>query len=879
MKHVFRSLTAILFFGIGGFATVNAQVTTRPSNIPKGYTQTITLTYDPYSALGDSGMVGAAACYSHIGLLTANSSDDSDWKYVKPGDFGTTDQVKWSKFGKKWQLTISPDIYDYFECPMTEEIIAIVMVFHDGTGDDAKVGRMADGSNIKISLSDPGLQASIVSPSDNALFFGGEEAVIRGVSTHAGTLTLSINGEEVASATASAAITYSSTFATGDYQIIFTANDGNAVIADTMSIHYSPATQLRPRPAGVELGITYDPDDDTKVTLCTFAAANKVANDNSELVPARAVYVVGDFNNWTVSADYQMFRDSCHFWFTLDNLTPRKEYAYQYVVVRSDGVTRWVSDGFADKQLHPDDQYEPQNVDPVHYIKYPSKADGGYCSVFQTGQTPYHWSDATLNFVRPDKNDLIIYELWVYDFTPSRSFAGVMQRLDYLQKLGVNAIEFMPVCEFDGNYNWGYGPNHYFAVDKAYGSKDMFKALVDSIHGRGMAVIMDMVFNHATGNNPQNKLYPYGNDLKFNPWFNVNPPHSDTYFEDWNHDFPEVENMFTRCLNYWLDEYKVDGFRMDLSHGFCGTSYDAYEHISHYYDYAIAPHNAYFILEHWGKDGQKPYIDKGMLCWTGAGLANAYCQLAMGYFTSDNISDANRDGYVSYAESHDEERNFYKAKAYGAGGITSNEAVRLKRVPLVVGFLTLLNGPHMLWMNEELGYDYSINSAKGASDISDKHRTDIKMQPAELGWFSNANRMAAYEACAKIINLRTKIAPQYFSGKPVSASLTGGKALRSIVWGEEGNRLAVAGNFNTTGNAVYNLPADGVWYDYLNETTFTGKTVTLGIGEIKILMQQPATALDAAMTTPNLPTKVLLNGQVYINNNGTLYDLFGRRYE
>ena len=877
MKNLIRSLAAPLLLGVSTIATLSAQVTSRPSSIPKGYNQTVTLTYDPYSALGDSGMIGATACYSHIGLLTAKSTDDSDWKYVREGAFGSTDQVKWSKYGKKWQLSISPTIYDYFGCPLTEEIRAIVMVFHDGGGDTAKIGRMHDGANLKVALTDPGLQASIISPAADALFFGGEEAAITCFSTHAGALTLTVNGELIASETESAAIIYNNTFAEGDYEFIFTANDGENIQADTLSIHYSPATQVRERPSGVELGITYNPEDATKVTLCTFAAANKVANDNSVLVPARAVYLVGDFNNWTISSDYQMYRDSCHFWLELDNLQPRKEYAYQYVVVRPDGVIKRLSDGFADKHLHPADQYEPFTVDPTHYIAYPSKADG-YCSVFQTGQTPYRWSEATINFVRPDKNDLIIYELWVYDFTPQRSFKGVMNRLDYLQKLGVNAIEFMPVCEFDGNYNWGYSPNHYFAVDKAYGSKDMFKELIDSIHGRGMAVIMDMVFNHATGLNPQNKLYPYGNDLKYNPWFNVNPPHGDNYYEDWNHDFPEVEKMFTRCLNYWLDEYKVDGFRMDLSHGFCGSTYDAYDHITHYYTNAIVPHDAYFILEHWGKDGQTPYINQGMLCWTGAGLANAYCQLAMGYVTNDNISDANRNGYVSYAESHDEERTFYKAKAYGAGGIKTNEEARLKRVPLVVGFLTLLNGPHMLWMNEELGYDYSINSAKGASDISDQHRTDTKMQPAELGWFSNANRMAAYEACSKIINLRTKIAPQYFEGSPVSASLSGGKYVRSIVWGETGNLLVVAGNFNTTSNASYTLPADGVWYDYLNETTFTGKTLSLGIGEIKIFIQQPATALDAAILNPDKTTKILLDGQVYINKNGLLYDLFGRKY-
>ena len=104
-------------------------------------------------------------------------------------------------------------------------------------------------------------------------------------------------------------------------------------------------------------------------------------------------------------------------------------------------------------------------------------------------------------------------------------------------------IELMPVTEFDGNNNWGYSPCLYFALDKAYATPTQFKQFVDACHQRGMAVILDMVFNHATGNNPMNKLYPKTSedvtlsDLRFNPWFNVTAPHPDNVYEDWNHDF------------------------------------------------------------------------------------------------------------------------------------------------------------------------------------------------------------------------------------------------------------------------------------------------------------------------------------------------------
>jgi 1,4-alpha-glucan branching enzyme len=154
----------------------------------------------------------------------------------------------------------------------------------------------------------------------------------------------------------------------------------------------------------------------------------------------------------------------------------------------------------------------------------------GYVSVLQSGKTPFAWSDATTSFQRPDKNNLVIYELWVYDHTPDRNLPGLLKRLDYIHNLGVNCVELMPVTEFDGNNSWGYSPNHYFALDKAYGTPDMLKRFIDECHKRGMAVVLDMVFNHATGNNPMNKLYPYGNDLKYNPCFNVTAPHPDNVY-------------------------------------------------------------------------------------------------------------------------------------------------------------------------------------------------------------------------------------------------------------------------------------------------------------------------------------------------------------
>ena len=209
------------------------------------------------------------------------------------------------------------------------------------------------------------------------------------------------------------------------------------------------------RPAGISNGIYYG-QDGTSVTLCTYAA--------SKTQPAKRVFLLGDMTDWKLDAAHQLKRDGNYFWITLTGLTPGQEYRFQYAVERADGVKKQICDLYSEKVIHPDDAWEPRKADPT-LIEYPRRgADGGYVTVIQPGKPAFQWSDATLHFQRPDKNNLVIYELWVYDYTAARTIEGVRQRLDYLQQLGVNAIELMPICEFEGNKSWGYNPVLYFAL-------------------------------------------------------------------------------------------------------------------------------------------------------------------------------------------------------------------------------------------------------------------------------------------------------------------------------------------------------------------------------------------------------------------------------
>lgn len=169
----------------------------------------------------------------------------------------------------------------------------------------------------------------------------------------------------------------------------------------------------------------------------------------------------------------------------------------------------------------------------------------------------YNWKAASWKGIEPDS--LIIYELHVGTFSEAGTFEGVEQKLDYLLELGINAIELMPIAQFPGNRNWGYDGVDPFAVQNSYGGPEAFKRLVDSCHQKGIAVILDVVYNH---------LGPEGNYLgQWGPYF------TDKYSTPWGQalNFDDaycdgVRNYFLQNALMWLGEYKVDGLRLDAVH-------------------------------------------------------------------------------------------------------------------------------------------------------------------------------------------------------------------------------------------------------------------------------------------------------------------------
>lgn len=857
MKKLF-SLVALLC----AWCYVVAQVTTIPAILQKGYTGEVTIIFNPNE--GNKGMQGATQCYAHTGY--------NNWQGAPEWRSGLAKHKMTKNADGNWELKLTPNMYEYYGATTSTNITRLCFVFNDGPN-GSKEGKDASNQDIFVNLAEAGLAISLTADKQS-MASQGDEITLTGSATEEATLILKHNGTEVKTETGTS-ITYTTTLTEiGDNSFEMIASQGEVSKSAKVKIYVAKKPEEAVRPYE-NLGIYYDENDPTKVTLIMYAA-NKAGE------PAKHVFLIGDMTNWTRSNSYQLKRDGNYFWITLDNLTPQKEYAFQYEVVRSDGVVKRICDLYSTKVLSPDDRYEPKQHDPS-LMNYPTgKADGSFVTVIQTDKPKYEWSDATLNFKRPNKNNLVIYEMWVYDFTHDRGFDGVLNRLDYLEQLGVNAIEFMPLSEFDGNYNWGYSPCLYFAMDKAYGTSTKLKELIDECHKRGIAVIVDMVFNHATGNNPMNKLYPYGPDLALNPWFNVNPPHGDNFYEDWNHDFAPAHQMFIDAMKYWIEEYKVDGYRLDLSHGLCGPTDDAVKNLKDYYAKGVKPYGAYMILEHWGSHASSDWntlINEGMMCWSNTN--DKYMEAAMGYYTKGDFTQANLDGRVSYCESHDEERMQYKAKKYGSGDVKKTE-VRIKRIPACVAMNVLLNGSHMLWMFEEIGYDFSINSDIDHPNADDdKYRTSKKPRPE--GYMQNEARMKQYAKVAQAIQLRTKIMPEVFEGNPTSANIATA-AVKSVQWGSD---VFVVANFHPSDSKEVSLPS-GTWYDYYAQGAKAGAKVTLAAGELKIYTGKKVDLPQIDVTKVNIEQvlqdaaeissyKFYRDGNIYIHRDGQIFDMMGRR--
>ncbi|MCO4294388.1 alpha-amylase family glycosyl hydrolase [Solitalea sp. MAHUQ-68] len=770
---------------------------------------------------GNAGLKSFASdVYIWTGVITDKSTGPSDWKYVKSSDFSKPDaNAKLTRVATdKYQLKFTPR--SFFNVPAGEKILKVAMLFKNGDG--SKSGRNADGSDIYLPISASGtLNIRFTSPEFNPFYEPspvasianmGESVKVTSVASAKGKITIYLNGTEVKSAENIASLTADvSLTKSGENEIKAVISSSGKTAEKKFNITVKGAVEVAALPAGAKPdGVTYLNNGTSAVF--TLFAPNK-----------QNVFVIGDLTDWKLDVKGFMKKtpDGKRWWIQIDGITPGEKYGYQFVV---DGNLK-VADPYCELILDPNnDQYIPASVFPG-LKAYPTGKTTGIVSVAQSNEPTYSWKYA--NFTRPVKSKLVIYELHLRDFLQTHSYSTLRDTLSYLSTLGVNAIELMPVNEFEGNNSWGYNPSFYFSPDKYYGTKNMLKEVIDECHKRGIAVIIDMVLNHSFGQSPMVQLYwngTTGKPASNSPWFNADATHPYNVGYDFNHESPDTKYFSKNVMKFWMEEYHLDGFRFDLSKGFtqknnpndvgAWSAYDA-TRIAIWKDYnnymkSIDP-NFYVILEHLGADQEeKELAAEGMLLWNN--LNNNFAQATMGWMTDSQFSRTlyTNHGFaspnlVTYMESHDEERQLFKNKSYGnvSGSYNTKDlATALNRQQMATAFLFTVPGPNMIWQFGELGYDISIDQ---------NGRTGEK--PIHWEYAQDANRKKLHDVYSRMVKLKTKT--NWLDNASVTTNSLGNTGIRYMVIESAAGKTVVVGNFDVTAQAInINFPTSGAWYEY-----------------------------------------------------------------
>lgn len=800
--------------------------------------------------LGNGGLAGHDGdVYAHTGVITSESTSTSDWKYVKTEWGENTDDTKLERLEDNlYELSID-HIRDYYGVPDGESIEKLAMVFRSGepvNGEQYLEGKATGNQDIFADVYVDGLHVKITYPtSQDPLVNPDQPLPVCASSLNASTMELYIDDELLVTENSSQ-LTYGlnpSEYAEGSHWLRVVADDGAVTKQDSVLIFIRGQVNEEPLPDGVKAGINYIDDNTVTLVLHDLAGYKDFA------------FAIGDFNNWNVSEDSYMnvTPDDEYFWLTIDGLTAGEEYAFQYYI---DGELK-IADPYTEKILDPyNDQYISEETYP-DLKPYPFNKTIGNVSVFQTAQEPFNWEveDFTPAAVNESQSDLIVYEMLIRDFVEDRRIVSVIDTLDYLANLGVNAIELMPFNEFEGNDSWGYNPSFYFAPDKAYGTKEDYKRFIDECHKRGIAVIMDIVLNHSFSQSPFAQMY--WNDQDFqpsaqNPYYNEECPHPPSCWgSDFDHTSPYTQALVDSVTSFWLTEYKIDGFRFDYTRGFSNNNngYDQQriDLLKHYADeiWSVNDH-AYVILEHWADNSEELSLaNYGMMIW--ANHNEQFNQNTLGYHENHDYSWAyyTERGYtypnlIPYMESHDEERQMYRNLTYGNSEgdyDVTNLETGLERNEAITTMYYAVPGPKMIWQFGELGYDYSINHCPDGT-ISEDCRTAAK--PVKWDYWNVYERQKLYQVYAGMAKLKTE--QEAFQSGDFGKDLSG---LVKRAWVSHSSMNVVVGaNFDVNGHTVTpSFQNSGTWYNYFTGESFEvsdagGHTVDLSAGEYYVYTSQ-----------------------------------------
>ncbi|MES2411185.1 MAG: alpha-amylase family glycosyl hydrolase [Bacteroidota bacterium] len=862
----------VLFFLL--FSSISfSQITTTPS--PAIASGVVTLTFDK---TGTPLASYTGIIYAHIGLTV----DGVTWTAVK-GTWGnnTTQPALTFVSGTTYTLTMSPDLYTYFGVSAGSSVTQICVVLRNAAGS----AQTAD-----TFLNVGAFQSTLVTPAANTttIITSGQNLAISANNTNGSAdYNLFANGISI-NTSSGTSYSYSDNGITTNKNYDLQITQGITVFHKRFNVIVVPAAVNEALGSGLEDGINYNSSDTSRATLVLTAPGKDF------------VYVAGSFNNWIPDSNYAMKKDPStgKFWLELTGLVPGVNNTYQYWVVDQTPTTNSqafvkVADPFSTLVLSP---YDDSSIPAGNYPNMPVYPAGQTfeVTVLQTGQTAYPWSNATTNFVKPSKDNLIVYEVLIRDFDAIRTFQSLIDRIDYFKNLKIGAIQLMPIMEYEGNESWGYNTAFHMALDKFYGSKEKMKEFVDLCHQNGIAVILDLALNHAFGRCPLVRMWQndpsnsgFGAPATDNPYFNTTARHSYSVGNDFNHSSAYTKYFTKRVIKEWVNEFKIDGFRWDLTKGFtqactsgdegCTNAYqaDRVAVLKEYADYSwLLDPNHYVIFEHLGGDseeqqwanyriGETP--SKGIMMW--GEMTYAYSQLMGGYTTGADITRIGSDAHgfttkrlMGYTESHDKERLMYSGITYGVGS-GSNPPVGslnncLTRMSSVGAISLLVPGPKMIWGFGDLGMNVSIYTCTNNTVNTEVDATagDCKLatkpQPQWTNnWLGIPQRAAVYNNWAKFIQLKRDNA--VFNGS-YAVSPNGNNLLQRVYVYDNSmpstqlKNVVILANFGTsTLNITPDFPYTGTWYNLMDNTSTTianaTAAISLGAGQFRVYGNQPAT--------------------------------------
>ena len=812
--------------------------------------------------------------------------------------------------GNIYKLVLSPTILAYYG--VSSGIVSkINLVFRSTTG---------DAQTTDLILNVGAFQSTLVQPSENSTTIinsGGNITVSANNSGGNASYNLKANGVTINSIASAVSYSYPHLNITTNQNYELVISLGGVTQSKFFNVMVNPGTinQNLPQATLVD-GINYN-SDTSKATLVLDAPGKDF------------VYVAGSFNNYQPDANFVMKKDvtSGKFWLELTGLTPGVNYNYQYWVadvtptVGSPALVK-TADPYSTLVLSP---FDDSSIPASNYPNIPTYPIGQQreVTVLKTGETEYNWQ--VTNFNKPKKEDLIVYEVLIRDFDATRSFQGLINRIDYFKNLKINAIELMPVMEYEGNESWGYNTAFHMALDKFYGPKEKMKEFVDLCHQNGIAVILDVALNHAFGRNPMNRMWMsdpdgdgWGAPASDNPYFNTVAKHSYSVGNDFNHQQPRTQNYVKRVVKQWIQEFKIDGFRWDLTKGFtqncsasdgnCTNSYqtDRVVVLKDYADYSwsLDPKH-YAIFEHLGDDGEeKEWANyrlsetpsKGVMMWSE--MTYAYTQLAEGYASGADISRIGSNSHsgflgkrvMGYAESHDKERLMYSAMTYGIGSGTASPLNNLNnalgRMSAIGAISLLVPGPKMIWHFAALGMQNSIYDCNNGTVNTESDSTtgdcklNTKPQPQWVNnWLGVSQRAKIYNDWAKMIDLKKNNI--VFNGSYTISP--NGNNLKQRVYVYDNSLLTtqlknvvILTNFDSSAQAIEpNFPYTGTWVNLMDNTTISvastvANPLTIEAGGFRIYGNQPGNlsteqfdGINNLSLSPNpAATYFTLNGDV-----------------